>query len=50
MTNLNDIRCFWKTVKPFFSDKDSYISKINLIIKDKVISDNSALAEGFSKF
>ena len=26
LANLNDNRCFWKTVKPFLSDKGSYIS------------------------
>ena len=41
---------FLKTVKPFFSGKGSYISKINLVNKDEVISDDSTLAETFSKF
>ena len=49
LINLNDNRCFWKTVKPFLSDKGSYISKINLENKDEVISDDSTLAETFSK-
>ena len=50
MVNLNDNRCFWKTVKPFLSNKGSYISKINLKNKDEVISDDSTLAETFSKY
>ena len=40
LTNLNDNRCFWKTVKPFLSDKGSYICKFNLVNKDEVISDD----------
>ena len=50
LTNLNDNRHFWKTVKPFLSDKRSYISKINLVNKDEVIYDDSTLAETFSKY
>ena len=48
MTNLNGKRYFWKTVKPFLSDKGSCTSKINLVNKDEVISDDSTLAEMFS--
>ena len=42
LTNLNDNRCFWKTVKPFLSDKGSYICKFNLVsnVIDEVISDD----------
>ena len=50
LTNLNDNRRFWKTVKPFLSDKDSHTSKINLVNNEEVISDEIALAETFSKF
>ena len=50
LTNLNDNRRFWKAVKPFLSDKESYISKVNLVNKDEVISDDSTLAETFSKY
>ena len=49
LINLNNT-IFWKTVKPFLSDKGSYMSKINLVNKDEVISDDSTLAETFSKF
>ena len=50
LTNLNDNRHFWKTVKPFLSDKGSHTSKINLVNNEEVISDEIALAETFSKF
>ena len=49
LINLNNT-LFWKTVKPFLSDKGSYMSKINLVNIDEVISDDSTLAETFSKF
>ena len=49
LINLNNT-LFWKTIKPFLSDKGSYISKINLVNIDEVISDDSTLAETFSKF
>lgn len=48
LINLNNT-LFWKTVKPFLSDKSSYMSKINLVNKDEVISDDSTLAETFFK-
>ena len=50
MSNHNDNRHFWKTVRPFLSDKGSYIYKINLVNKDEVISDDLTLAEMFSRF
>ena len=45
---FNDYR-YWKTVKPFSSDRGSY-TKTNLANKDEVISDDSTQAETFSKF
>ena len=48
--NINDNRRFWKTVKPFLSDKGTHSSKINLVNNDEVISDGAVLAETFSKF
>ena len=35
LTNLHDNKRFWRSVKPFLSDKGSYISKINLKKKMK---------------
>ena len=50
LTNLNDNRHFWKTVKPFLTDKGSSTSKNNLVNKDKVFSDDSTLVETFGRF
>ena len=49
LSNINN-RHFWKTVKPFLSDKGTHSSKINLVNNDEVISDDAVLAETFSKF
>ena len=50
LTNINDNRHFWKTVEPFLSDKESYLSKINFVDKDEVISDDPTLVKTFSKY
>ena len=50
LVNLNDNGRFWKTVKPFLSNEGCYISKINVVRKDKIISDGLILAETFNKF
>ena len=50
LSNINDNSYFWKTVKPFLSDKGTHSSKINLVNNDEVISDDAVLAETFSKF
>jgi len=43
LININDNKCFWKTVKPFLSNKGSHTSKINLENNDEVISDDLAV-------
>ena len=40
---VNDNKLFWKTVKPFFSNKDSSGSKIKLVEKDEVLQDDKKL-------
>ena len=50
LSNINDNRHFWKTVKPFLSDKGTHSSKINLVNNDEVTSDDAVSAETFSKF
>ena len=41
---------FWRTVKPFFSDKGPTRQKITLIENDKIIVNNKEISEIFSKF
>ena len=49
--NIFDNKCFWQTVKPFFSDKNRIKNKITLIEeKTKIVSDNNLLAETFNNF
>ena len=46
-----DNKRFWRTVKPFFSDKNRVKNKITLIEeKTKIVSSNNLIAETFNKF
>ena len=47
---ITDNRNFWKQVKPFFSDKTPYISNINLLEDNEIVTDNMACAEIFNNF
>ena len=49
LKNVNDIKKFWKTVKPFLSDKVT-ISKISLEEKGGIISGESKVVNAFSNF
>ena len=48
--NITDNKLFWKTMKPFLSDKCTYASKISLVHNDNVISDDQKLADIFHNF
>ena len=48
--NITDNKLFWKTIKPFFSDKCTYASKIYLVHNDNVISDDQELADTCNTF
>ena len=61
--DINDNKTFWKTVKPFFTEKVKTKSKITLIenrivsqddgnevISEEVVSDDKAVAEIFNEF
>ena len=45
-----DNRTFWKTVKPFLSEKVTKHSKINLVEDDKIISRDKQIAKKFSEY
>ena len=46
-----DNKRFWRTYKPFFSDKNRVKNKITLIEKKtKIVSNNNLIAETFNKF
>ena len=46
--NITDNKLFWKTMKPFLSEKCTYASKISLV--HNVISDDQELADTFNNF
>ena len=48
--NITDNELFRKTIKTFFSDKCTYVSKISLVHNDNVISDDQELADTCNKF
>ena len=48
--NVTENKLFWKTMKPFLSDKCSYISKISLVHEGNVLSDDLELAKTFNNF
>ena len=48
--NITDNKLFWKTVKPFFSEKSSNRDHITLIENEQIVSENQANAEIFNDF
>ena len=48
--NLTDNKQFWKTMKPFLSDKCNNASKISLVHKNNVISEDQELVNTFNDF
>ena len=48
--NITDKKQFWKTIKPFLSEKSKVTSKIKLKDKNKIISNDDKVAEEFSTF
>ena len=47
---VNDNKLFWKTVKPFCSNKGSFGNKIKPVEKDEVWLDDSKIAEEMNNF
>lgn len=50
MKNITDNKLFWKTIKPFFSEKGVQNRVITLVEKDEIISDDGKVAETFNTF
>ena len=48
--NVTDNKKFWKTVKPFLSDKVTTFPQITLVENDEIIPDESKVANAFSNF
>ena len=47
---MSDNKLFWKTVKPFFSNKGSHRGNIKLVEDDKLLQDDSEVAEELNNF
>ena len=47
---VSDTKTFWKTVKPFFSEKISSNENIVLIEKEEIISEDNRISELFNDF
>ena len=47
---VNDNKLFWKTIKPFFSNKGSSGSNIKLVEKDEILQDDKKIAEELNTF
>ena len=47
---VTDNKLFWKTIKPFFSNKGNCGSQIELVEKDEVLLDDDLTAKELNKF
>ena len=47
---VTDNKLFWKTIKPFFSNKGNYGSQIKRVEKDEVLQDDDLIAKELNKF
>ena len=50
MKNVLDCKEFWKTMRPFLSDKNKVFSQISMEKNNRIISDDFELSEEFSTF
>ena len=46
----NDNNLFWKTIKPFYSNKGSSGSNMKLVEKDELLQDDKKIAEELKSF
>ena len=47
---VTDNKLFWKTIKPFFSNKGNYGLQIKLVEKDEVLQDDDLITKELNKF
>ena len=50
LRNVTDNKKFWKTVKPFFTDKGMNHDKIILVEDDEIISQSKQISESMNNF
>ena len=47
---MSDSKTFWKTIKPFFTDKGVNHDRILLVEENETISDNDEISEKLTNF
>ena len=47
---VTDNKLFWKTIKPFFSNKENYRSQIKLVEKDEILQGDDLIPKELNKF
>ena len=47
---VTDNKSFWKTIKPFFSNKGNYGSETEVVEKDEALPDKNLIAKELNKF
>ena len=47
---VTENKLFWKTIKPFFSDKGNYGANIKLVEEEEVLQNDSEIAEKLNEF
>ena len=47
---VTDNKLFWKTVKPFFSDKGNYGANIKLVEGEEVLQNDSEIGKKLNEF
>ena len=50
LSDVNDNKKFWKTVKPLFGNKSRCKSQIALVESNNLVSNDKLLAKTFNKF
>ena len=45
LKNITDNKLFWKTIKPFLSDKSTHASQITLVQNNNIVSDEKDISE-----
>ena len=48
--SVSDNKTFWKTVKPFFSDKPIATDNITIVDNNEIIEDDAKIAESFGEY
>ena len=50
ISGVTDNKSFWKSLKPYFSDKGSNSNKITLVENDTIITNDRVISKTMNKF